>query len=376
MNQTSTGKSFLIDINHPSQVHVFKYLYWHLIQNHRVLVTVKKIPSAIELLKLYDIPYTLLGNMSDSIAGKIGRQFAYDLQVRRLVKEHRIDYGVGTSFTINHVSKISKMVSFFLDDDDSAVQPFTKYFANPFADFIITPHCLAFENYGKKHITYPGYHELAYLHPNRFQPDPDILKELGVKENDPYFVLRFNAFKAHHDIGVSGMPQVLKRELIKRLSKQGRVFITHEREIDPEFQAYQLQIAQDKIHSLLYYSTMFLGDSQTMTSEAAVLGVAAIRCNTLVGKIAYLEEQEKKYQLTFGFLPSQADKMLDKIDELLNTSNLKQEWQKRRRQMLTETIDVTSFLIWFFEGFPHSLAQIRQNKNIWQQFNNLPGDIK
>ena len=78
----------------------------------------------------------------------------------------------------------------------------------------------------------------------------------------------------------------------------------------------QLKISPEKIHHLLYFATMFVGDSQTMTSEAAVLGTPAIRCNSFVGRISYLEEEEHKYGLTFGFTPDKFDNLIIKIKEL------------------------------------------------------------
>ena len=88
-----------------------------------------------------------------------------------------------------------------------------------------------------------------------------------------------------------------------------------------------------------------------MTAEAAVLGTPAIRCNSFVGKISYLEELEHKYGLTYGFLPSEKDKMLDKISELLSMKNLSIEWHKRRRQMLSEKLDLTSWLVDFILNY-------------------------
>ena len=58
---------------------------------------------------------------------------------------------------------------------------------------------------------------------------------------------------------------------------------------------------------------MFIGDSQTMTSEAAVLGTPAIRCNSFVNRISYLEEEENTYELTFGFKPEDSLKMFEHI---------------------------------------------------------------
>jgi predicted glycosyltransferase len=200
-----------------------------------------------------------------------------------------------------------------------------------------------------KTVKYDGYHELAYLHPKRFTPDPKVLEGIGLKENEPYFILRFNAFKAHHDIGEKGLSLEDKRKLISVLEKRGRVFITTERKIDKEFEKYQLSISPEKIHSLIYFSTMLIGDSQTMTSEAAVLGIPSIRCNTFVGKISYLEEEEHKYQLTYGFRPTNSKEMFLKIETLLDMPYLKNIWQERRNRMLMNKIDVTAFYVWFIE---------------------------
>lgn len=162
---------------------------------------------------------------------------------------------------------------------------------------------------------------------------------------EPYFVMRFNAFKAHHDVGVVGLTIENKRRMVQLLSQHGKVFITTERNIDEEFLPYQLRVPQDKVHSLLYYATMFVGDSQTMTSEAAVLGTPSIRCNTFVGRIHYLEEEEHRYHLTYGFRPENSEAMFARVNELLamGTAALKAEWAKRREVLLKEKIDYTGF---------------------------------
>ena len=118
----------------------------------------------------------------------------------------------------------------------------------------------------------------------------------------------------------------------------------------------------------MYYATMFIGDSQTMTSEAAVLGTPSIRCNTFVGRIHYLEEEEYKYGLTYGFRPDQTEAMFQKIEELLVMPNLKQEWQARRQKMLSEKIDYSRFLTWFIENYPESARIMRENPDYQWRF--------
>ena len=136
------------------------------------------------------------------------------------------------------------------------------------------------------------------------------------------------------------------------LDPKGKILVTTERDMEPELRRYQLNTSPTGIHSLLYYAAMFVGDSQTMTSEAAVLGTPAIRCNSFVGRITYLEEEEHKYKLTFGFKPGLFEQMVRKIGELSAMPDIKGEWQNRRRQMLKDKIDVTRFITDFVEKYP------------------------
>jgi len=357
----------LMDINHPAHVHLLRNTYKMLVDDgHDVTVVVKDIPSAIKLLELYDLPYINLGKKDDALGRKGLDQLVYDWRILQIVREKKMDVGIGTSINLPHVSKVTRMKSIILDDDDDAVEPLFARFAHPFADTILSP--VDTPRKSKKTIGAHAYHELAYLHPNVFHPDEHVLQEVGVEKGERYFILRFNAFKAHHDTGVIGLTIENKRRLVEYLSAQGRVFITTERDIDEEFKPYQLSVSPEKAHSLMYYATMFIGDSQTMTSEAAVLGTPSIRCNTFVGRIHYLEEEEHKYGLTYGFRPEQSEKMFKKMDELLSLPDLKAEWQLRRQKMLSEKIDYSKFLTWFIENYPDSRDIIRNNPDYQWQF--------
>ena len=116
------------------------------------------------------------------------------------------------------------------------------------------------------------------------------------------------------------------------------------------------------------FATMFLGDSQTMTSEAAVLGIPSLRCNSFAGRISYLEEEEHKYGLTFAFLPNEFEQLIDKLNELIMMPNLNEEWQKRRKKLLNDKVDVTAFWVWFIENYPNSKTMMEDSNNFWQQF--------
>lgn len=352
----------LIDINHPAHVHLFRNFFFEMKKKgNELFVTVKDIPSAKDLLDKYNITYFNIGTKSDSLKKKIWNQIQYNISLFRFVRKHKINIGLGTSVTLAQVSRVTRMKSFVFDDDDSVVQPLFVKFAHPFADYIITPSCLKFEEYGKKHIVYPGYHELAYLHPERFRPEPNVLKKIGLKEKDIFFIMRFNSFKAHHDMREMGLTLLQKQKLIKMLDRYGRVLVTTERESPEIMKKYMFNASSETMHSFIFYAKMLIGDSQTMISEAAVLGTPAIRCNSFVDRISYLKEEEHKYGLTYGFKPNQFNLMMKKIEELLEMPNLKADWQLRRQKMLAEKIDVTAFMVWLIENYPGSIEILKKD---------------
>ncbi|MCP3680812.1 MAG: hypothetical protein GY782_11380, partial [Gammaproteobacteria bacterium] len=60
--------------------------------------------------------------------------------------------------------------------------------------------------------------------------------------------------------------------------------------------------------------------------------------------------------------------VIEKALELLNISNLKEEWQKRRQKMLSEQIDVTAFMVWFIENYPESVDTMKTNPDYQYTF--------
>lgn len=359
----------LIDIGHPAHVHYYKNLAKELEKNgHQVFWTVKNIAVAKQLLDYYGFKYTILPKKADGLLGKIIRQIQYDLIMLYLCLKNNIHIAIGTSVSIAHVSKLSSVKSILFDDDDDEVQPYITKYVNPFADALLSPVALKGKRRRKDTIYYPGYHELAYLHPNRFTPDISVLKDADLKPEDTFFIMRFNVFKAHHDAGISGLSLNQKLQLIEILEPHGKIFITTEREIEPELKQYQLKVSPEKIHSLMAYATMFLGDSQTMTSEAAILGTPALKCNTFAGKLSVPNELEEKYLLCYSYQPDKFDDFLKKTKELLDQPDIKSIWKQRKEQFLKDKIDVTAFFVWFIENYPESARIMKENPDYQYNF--------
>lgn len=361
--------NLLFDIGHPGQVHLFRHAIEILkSKGHKVIVTVKDIPSAVALLKSFNIKFFSLGEKYDSIMLKGFSQFRYNLRLFKIAKDHNIDIGIGSSITVAHVSRFHKMKSIILDDDDPVAVKLFANFAHPFAHSILSPEALKDFRTRKKDITYPGSHELFYLHPIYFKPDFSVLSSLGVKENDPFFVLRFVAVKAYHDYGEEGLSLSQKIQIIDKLKPFGKVFITSEKKIEPELEQYKLSLSPEKIHHLLYFATMFIGDSQTMTSEAAILGTPALKCNSFAHRLALPNLLETKYNLCYSFGINEFDLMLNKMDDLLNIDNCKDIWKSKARRFVLESINPTEFLVWFIENYPGSVRMLEDDPKVIEKF--------
>jgi len=218
------------------------------------------------------------------------------------------------------------------------------------ATHILSPDITNIEKYTNKKISFPGYKELAYLHPNVFTPNSDIIKHININLK-PFFIIRLVSLSAYHDVGKKGLSNIQVKKLIKVLEAYGNVFISAERNLPNEFEKYRLHIKTSDISHYLYFAKLFIGDSQTMTSEAAVLGTPSFRCNDFVGKISVMEEKEYKYGLTYNYPPDRFEDMLEKINQLLNQKNLEAEFVQKRNKMLNEKINLSLFMIWLFENY-------------------------
>lgn len=248
-----------------------------------------------------------------------------------------------------YIGKIKRIPSIVLTDDDLSV---TKQFALVLsqATKVLAPQITNLGRYNHKKIAFPGYKELAYLHPNSFKPDINVVKTFN-PEMRPYFIIRLVSLRAYHDVGIEGISDNKVLELISLLETKGVVFISAERTLPNIFEKYRLRIDPKDIAHVLYYASLFIGDSQTMTSEAAVLGTPSFRCNNFVGKISVMDEKETRYGLSNNFLPSQFDLLIEAVRKTISTDNFKEQYEKNKLQMLEDKIDLTAFMIWLFENY-------------------------
>jgi len=336
----------LFDIVHPAHVHLFRNLIAQTqAEGGEVLVLTRDKDVTVSLCEHYRIPQRVLSRARSRSLPRDAMEFL--VRAFRLWSEARAfcpDALLASSMFVGLVGKLVGRPSFVFNEDNREAVPLFARVAYPLATYIVTPVCLAHENYGERHLTYPGYQELAYLHPDHFVPDRAVPRSVGLDPESPYFILRLVSLTAHHDRAARGMTVEGTRELLELLVARGRVLITSEEELHPEFQPYRFPLSPDKLLDVLAFASLYIGDSQTMAAEAAVLGVPSLRCSSFVGRISYLEELEKEHGLTVGFRPEQFGKLVDRVREWLpRLDQLKALWRENRRKMLAQTVNVAEW---------------------------------
>ncbi len=332
----------LFHLGHPAHFHLFKNVLYKLHKNgFETDILIKEKDVLKNLLEHSGLEYrnVLPEGKSTGKSGLIRDLFRRGLRIISYCRENKPDVLIGTSADISYVGKFLGIPSINVNEDDADVIPLYAWLSYPWATDILSPVCCDNGRWDKKSTKYNGYHELAYLHPEHFTPDEKVVSKY-VDAGKAYFIIRFSSLGAHHDDGVRGVSDKLAIELINRLKNHGKILITSEREMSKELEPYRMPVNPIDMHHMLAHAKLVIGDSQTMSAEAGVLGTPYIRYNDFVGKIGYLRELEEVYQLGYGITPDHAKQLLDKAEELASKEEVPEIFKQRREKMLSNKINV------------------------------------
>ncbi len=334
----------LLDILHPAHAHFFRPAIGLLrAAGHEVRITARDKDINLQLLREFGLPYEVISREASTKAGLGTELLVRNAKLLRIVRRQRPDImasiaGISTA-PVGFITRTRNLI--FYDTENATLSNLLSY---PFATEVITPDCYRRRVLGR-HVTYPGYHELAYLHPERFAPNRAVLESAGVKPDEPYSVVRFVSWRALHDRRKGGgISDREKRELLELLRQYGRVFVTSEDPLPEDLADLRLPVPPSDIHHLMCFAQLYVGESSTMASESAILGTPAVYIDAL--GTPYTDELEHRYQLCFNYRPGQAQAWLSRCRDVLAGGLKRQpEFQARRDRMLDEKIDVTAFVV-------------------------------
>ncbi len=368
----------LIALNHPAHYYLFKYIAEGLLQNnHDVQFVIREKDILEKLLISENVAFTKLSEKKTTGQNKVNLMFyglvkliKQEFNLLNYVRKFRPTIMMGTDIAITHVGTLLGIPSFVFNEDDFEINKWFCKAAYPFASYIVAPECTSVGKFSKKKISYNGIQKLAYLHPNYFQQDISVFNTLGLTPDDSYFIIRLVSLTAGHDIASThkGINRNLLNKIINKLEPFGKVFISSETELANELQKYKISLPPNRIHDLLASAKIFIGDSQSMCSEAGILGTPFIRFNDFVGKIKILAEVENYYKLGWGIRTHEEEKLLSTIDHLLGIKDLKIIWKDKARKLFEDKIDLTSFVTWMVENYPASIRVMKENPDYQQRF--------
>jgi len=366
---------------HPAQVHNFRNVRKELIKDgHHVfwLTTPKDI--ATNLLDVYGIPYERLHKPSKGLVSKAWTLMRNVIWEMGYLRRNKIDVAITRTCPYTTIAaKLCGVKHIIIDDTEHAAHQMKRF--SDQADAIVVPECFWFQ-LRKDELRFPGNIEIHYLHTNRFTPKT-VWSLLGIEPNTRFAIVRFVKWDAWHDTQlVGGFTLEQKRELIERLSKHLRVFISSESELPEDLKPYRIQIPIERMHDVQAAAALFVGESATMASESVVLGTPAIYIDE-VGR-GYTDEEARE-GLLWMFRPVPNRKALKdgepdwisggvkeciaKAEEIADAKFDAAAYAARHQAWMSSKIDCTAFLTWFIENYPQSAEETRKgDAEFWKQF--------
>ncbi len=331
-----------VDITHPAHFHFFKHAiaFW-IERGDDVQILGRDKDLTLQLLDESGWPYTCLTRARGGLAGLAIELAQHSYGVWRALRRQRSQVVVAIAGTfITPGAKLQGIPSLVFYDTEHA--RLSNRITYPLATRIFTPRAYS-DDLGAKQERYDGYHELAYLHPNRFQPDPTKLAVEGLGVGDPFTFVRLVSWQSHHDVGDYGVTDPYT--MVERLRKYGRVLISSESALPDDLQQYAVKGAVGDVHHVVAHARLLFGESATMASEAAQLGVPAIFLSS--SSRGYTDELQSRYKMVFNFNGENAlqARALDCAEKLLADANSPDLFRMRHQTMMADQTDVTRFII-------------------------------
>lgn len=341
----------LFDLGHPAHYYLYKFVIRHLREKgDKILLVVRDREKMVaNLLKEEGEDFVLLGGHVRSIAGKACYMVMNDIRLLRIASRFRPDIFVSMNSPYSaHISFLMRRPHLSFTDTENSKIIFL--LLAPFTDTMITPTAFRGSFAFRKKVKVDCYKSLAYIHPRYFSPDPKVLQEAGINTGEKFVMVRFSAYDASHDIGLRGLGERSRKRIVSELSKHAKVFLTSEVGLSEELKRHVPLVRINRMHDLLAFSSLYVGEGSTMAIEVGLLGVPSVLINP--SRCGVFEDLERNGLLKQFFEPeNQLEEIIEYCKKTLLTPGLKSETLKRRNQMLSKMDDLTESIIEEVEKF-------------------------
>lgn len=286
------------DLDNSPHVPLFNPLIKRLLsKNENVLVTAREFAQTTELIKLYNIPYELIGKHGGkSKIKKIINLLERSYQLITKVKNHKIDlavsHGSRTQLLAAHSLGIKSILMFDYEYTEHFI--FNKYAKYLLCPCFIPDSVLQKANFNlKKIIKYNGFKEELYL--REFKPEENFRENIGIQNNSVFIVVRPPSLVGNYHDKKS---EKLLIELLNKIKNNNPIeaVVVSRTSYDKNLINYivkssiNIRFLEKPVDGLqlLYAADMVFSGGGTMNREAALLGTKTFSIFT--GKRPYLDE--------------------------------------------------------------------------------------
>jgi len=339
-----------VEIGHPAHVHFFKnpINIWRK-NGHKVVIVTRDKEFTHLLLDEMGVEYKALSKQRTGFLGMLSELLVRWIKIFLIIRKEKIDLAISISgISTSLPARLAGITA--ITDTDTEDAALTNSIAFRFSDIVVTPSTFLKKNKYKNIRTYESFHELAYLHPNWFKPSRESLKLFDIKKGDKYFFIRLVKWKALHDISESGIKEKdLKKLILFLKQKHYKVFLSSERALSSFFDKFLIKSNLSKIFDLMAFSYGYIGESPTMSVEAALMGKPSVLINSRVSHLGNMIELQEKYHLLYNFESfSGANKFIR--NDLL-TQKVSDNSSEARKRLLKEKIDISQWIADFSVNF-------------------------
>jgi len=315
-----------------------------------VLIVVKNREEMVtELLDENGEDYILVGGNVRGLVKKALYLILYEAKLLKISVNFKPDLFVSVNSPYSaHVSTLLRKPH--LSWTDTEISKIILYLVAPFTQTMMTPMSFSGNFAFKNHVKINSFKELTYLHPNYFKPDSAVIEEVDLKNDEKFVIVRFSAYDASHDVGLRGLNQDSREKLVLELSKIAKVFVTSEVDLGPKINGFSLSLKKTRIHDLLGFASLYVGEGAVMASEAAMLGIPSIFINP--SSRGYIDELRKS-GLVHHYKNSNKDieKIIDRAKNVLTSDHYRQESSVKRKKMIAEKVDLNIAILSEIEKF-------------------------
>lgn len=322
----------LIDTGHPVHIHFFAPIAHRLIQSgHEVLFSIREKDCSLSIIKSYNLPFKTKGRGSYSIFFKPFYFLSALKTIYFISKDFKPDLFL--SFASPYASVVASVLNkSHIVFDDTEGDPLVQTVNKSLATKIVTPVSFQ-QKLGEKQLFINAFKEQAYLKDYTFSP-----------EAGNYILVRLVNHGAMHDLFSKVWHEQDRFDFIRELAQKYSMVISSEIPLPVDLKPFEYSRSPEDLHAVMSRAKMVIGESATVSMEAAVLGVPAVYID--YNTRGYIETLEREYGLVEHFLPvdHELEKAKDSIREIMENP-VDPHYQEQRKKLFRETDDIVEYML-------------------------------